>query len=151
VKASYLGQVAFNYPLVTFNWDKRIISTMPKCAHVHQDGKQCGAYAITGDRFCMAHTTNPKMAAKAQEARIRGGKGRNREDCVSSWDGRPIESISDVQEAMSMVLDAGMRGEISTARISALASVASVLTKAIEGGKMAQDLEDLKTALEAIK
>jgi hypothetical protein len=52
---------------------------------------------------------------------------------------------------MSMVLDAGMRGEISTARITALASVANVLTKAIEGGKMAQDLEDLKAAIEAMK
>ncbi|MEI6438001.1 MAG: hypothetical protein WCO69_04545 [Candidatus Omnitrophota bacterium] len=43
-----------------------------KCSHFHEDGKQCGAFALTGKALCFSH--DPESREAKLEAVVKGGQ-----------------------------------------------------------------------------
>ncbi len=68
----------------------------------------------------------------------------NAQDGLENWASHPIDTIEQLSGALSELFNAGMAGDITTNRLTALSSVANALMKSIEGS----DLETRITALE---
>jgi len=81
---------------------------------------------------------------------MKGAKKTNSHDGLSTWTERPIITMDDLKTSLSELFNAGMSGEITTARLSALASVANALGKVIEGSDLEKRIEALEIKAEGI-
>lgn len=75
----------------------------------------------------------------------KGGKARGKPEGIHEWNPRPIESQEDLRIMLSDLANAGMRGDIPTARLSALASVANSLSKVLVNGEEEKRLSELES------
>lgn len=114
------------------------------CAFIKANGERCRAHPITGDRFCISHSPDPRAKRIKAEAVSRGGKGRARGESIDTWSARSIVSMEDLRAALSELLNAGMLGDVPTSRLSALASVANSLTRVLEQGQLEKRIEALE-------
>lgn len=114
------------------------------CASIKADGTPCRARPLTGDQFCISHSRDPRAIETKAKAVRKGGLIRAKPDLISTWTPSPIDTMEDLKGGLSELFAAGMKGEVSTARLSALAAVANSLSKVIEGN----DLERRIKALE---
>jgi len=117
----------------------------PRCGHVSSStGAGCMAYALKDSTFCFYHDPRPEIVAKRRKALMKGAKKTNTHDGLSTWTERPITTMQELKDALSELFNAGMGGEITTARLSALASVANALGKVIEGSDLEKRIEALE-------
>jgi len=84
---------------------------------------------------------------KKAHAVSKGGRARAKPDGIASWDARPIGSMDDLRIMLSDLANAGMKGDIPTARLSGLAAVANALGKVIEGSELERRIEALEAHL----
>lgn len=117
----------------------------PRCGHVSSStGAGCMAYALKDSTFCFYHDPRPEIVAKRRKAMMKGAKKTNSHDGLASWTVRPIITMEDLKTSLSELFNAGMSGEITTARLSALASVANALGKVIEQSDLEKRIEALE-------
>jgi len=116
----------------------------PRCSYISPEGRACLGYATRGSDCCFFHDQRPEIVAKRENALKKGSKKANSHDGLHTWESRPLMSLSALNHALSELFNAGMAGDITTARLSALAAVANSLSKVIEGS----DLEVRIKALE---
>ncbi|HEY3420611.1 MAG TPA: hypothetical protein VGK23_08680 [Methanomassiliicoccales archaeon] len=119
-------------------------SQKPRCAHISASGASCGAWAVKGSTFCFYHDPRPDAIAKRERSRAKGNRRSNAQDGLENWTSHPIKSIEQLSGALSDLFNAGMSGDITTNRLTALSSVANALMKSIEGS----GIEERLTALE---
>ena len=82
--------------------------------------------------------------AKRERSQAKGNRRSAAKDGLAEWVAHPINTLQDLHGALSDLMNAGMAGDITTTRLTALATVGNALNKAIEGS----DLEARITALE---
>lgn len=105
------------------------------CAFIKPDGSRCRAHPLTGDQFCINHSTSPRAIEIKAAAVKKGGRVRTKPDVVTSWEYRAIESTEDLKVGLSELFNAGMLGKISTSQLSSLSQVANALLKLLEPPK----------------
>lgn len=86
--------------------------------------------------LCYFHDMRPQTVARREKSLRKGAAKHNTHDGLAEWKGRPIDTLQELKTALSELFNAGMAGEITTARLSALASLANALFKAIEGSEL---------------
>jgi hypothetical protein len=111
---------------------------------IKEDGTRCGGPTMSGRRFCYFHDDDPQTVKARASAASRGGKRSRSKDGLASWTVRPITTMEDLKTSLSELFNAGMSGEITTARLSALASVANALGKVIEQSDLEKRIEALE-------
>lgn len=114
-----------------------------KCRYVSSNGVGCLAYAVKGSEYCFFHDPSPAAAAKRKRSLMKGAKLSKR-DGLASWANHPIETMAELKGALSELFNAGISGDITTNRLSSLASVANALSKAIEESGLEDRIEDLE-------
>jgi hypothetical protein len=119
----------------------------PRCANRSRTGAACGAYAVTGSHYCFFHDNSPEGIAKRSRSQAKGNKRSNSKDGLAEWVAHPINTLQDLHEALSDLMNAGMAGDITTNRLTALSSVANALMKSIEGGDMEERIAALEEKL----
>lgn len=125
-------------------------SHKPRCAHIAGNGAGCLAYAVKGSQYCFFHDPSPEAIAKRQKALMKGAKRSRGNEGLSTWEPRSLSTMQDLKAALDELFNAGMSGQLSTSRISALASVANSLSKVIEGSDLEariKAIEDRQAAL----
>ncbi len=114
------------------------------CSHIHQSGKSCRGFAITGSRYCFAH--DPAQAAKRDAARRRGGKaGRGATLTESSV---AVRSLGDVLTLVEATINDVRAGRVDVRVANAVGYLANVAMKAIEQSDLEARLEALESVLE---
>lgn len=116
----------------------------PRCAYVSPKGVGCLAYAVKGSTYCFFHDPSPEAAAKRKRSLAKANKKSSSHDGLETWTPRPITTMQELKDALSELFNAGMSGEITTARLSALASVANALGKVIEQSDLEKRIEVLE-------
>lgn len=127
-----------------------MVSQAPKCRHISPSGASCLAYAVNGQPYCFYHDPRPEAIAKRQKALMKGAKRQRSCDGLSTREPRSLATMQDLKAALDELFNAGMSGQLSTSRISALASVANSLCKIIEGSDLEariKAIEDRQAAL----
>lgn len=122
----------------------------PKCSYISPSGAGCLAYAVKGQPYCFYHDPRPEAVAKREKSLMKGAKRQRSYEGLASWEPRHIDSMEDLKIALDELFNAGISGELSTSRISALASVANTLGKVIDGSdleKRIKAIEDRQAAL----
>lgn len=115
------------------------------CVFIKPDGEQCRARPLQGDLFCLSHSPDPKAQDIKAQAVRKGGRARGKPEGIHEWNPRPIESQEDLRIMLSDLANAGMKGDIPTARLSALASVANSLSKVLVNGEEEKRLSELES------
>ena len=123
----------------------------PHCAHISRTGAACGAYAVKDSTFCFYHDPSPEAIAKRERSRAKGNRRSNAQDGLENWTSHPIDTLLELRGALSDLFNAGMSGDITTNRLTALSSVANALNKAIEGSDLEERIAALEEKLEAKK
>jgi hypothetical protein len=123
----------------------------PHCAHISRTGAACGAYAVRDSAFCFYHDPSPEAIAKRERSRAKGNRRSNAQDGLENWTSHPIDTIEQLSGALSELFNAGMAGDITTNRLTALSSVANALMKSIEGSDLEARIAALEEKLEAKK
>lgn len=103
-----------------------------KCAFIKEDGTRCRANPLTGDRFCINHSQDPKAIEIKAAAVKKGGRVRTQKDNATAWTYRPIDNTEDLKAGLSELFNAGMLGKISTSQLSSLSNVANALQKLLQ-------------------
>jgi hypothetical protein len=123
----------------------------PHCAHVSSTGASCGAFAVKDSAFCFYHDPRPEAIAKRERSRAKGNKKSNTHDGLADWSSHPIETMKELHGALSELFNAGMAGDITTNRLTALSSVANALMKSIEGSGLEARIAALEEKAEVRK
>lgn len=123
------------------------------CRCLKANGERCKAPPLVNDpdHFCISHSKDPKAIATKALAVKKGGLGRAKPDVIATWTPAPITSMADLKTGLSELFKAGMEGNVSTARLSALAAVGNSLSKVIEGADLEARIEALEASAEPLK
>jgi hypothetical protein len=124
--------------------DDTRMNQRPRCAYVRPDGSACLSYAVQGSLLCWFHDDRPDSIARRRKARLKGTKNSHPHDGLPDWSDHEIKSIEELRGVLSEILNAGARGDVTTARLQALASVANALAKSIEGSELEKRLVTLE-------
>lgn len=110
-----------------------------KCSSKRKDGKPCGAYAITGSKYCATH--DPSLAAERAAWRSAGGRNR------AIPEGLPAEllTVEDVRKGLAAVIGSTWKQHNKGERSRALCNLYLAVLRTFELG----DLADRVAALEA--
>lgn len=133
--------------------DFQPISTVPdtavsqkrRCSYISGTGAGCRAYAVKDSTFCFYHDPSPIAIAKREKGlRDKSKRSNAQKDGLPEWEPRALDTLESVRDALSELFNAGAKGDITAARLSALSAISNSISKAIEGS----DLEERITALE---
>src|SRR5262245_23705917 len=114
------------------------------CEAIKVDGQPCTAYARPGTRWCWAH--DPDLKEKRDEARSKGGRERMRRAAVLPEEAPdlPLATVADVVALLGQTINQTRKGALDPKVCNAVVQGASVLLRALEGGELAAQLEELR-------
>lgn len=113
-----------------------------RCAFVHDSGRPCGGFAISGSSHCFAHA--PDQVEKRRNARRRGGQaGRVITVPDSSL---AVRSLGDVLAIVELKINDVRAGRIDIRIANAIGVLANVAARTIQQA----DVENRIAALEAV-
>jgi hypothetical protein len=92
----------------------------------------------------LSHSTDPHAREIKAAAVSKGGRARARPDGIRTWAPRDIATMEDLRALLSELVNAGMVGDVPTARLSSIAAVANALSKVIEGSELEARIEALE-------
>ena len=117
---------------------------MSLCSGIRADGGRCGAQAIRGNEYCIAHHPDYADARHRRNSKggKRGGRGRPQAD-LAQVKGRLQELVEDVLEGAVDRSDAAVVGQLLNTYIRAV----SVELKAREQLELIERLEALEEGL----
>lgn len=120
-------------------------ATRRACAHIKDDGQQCGAGAMKNSRFCFFH--DPEKEAERAAARRRGGKARHGQPSTNAIQ-QPESAALDTPGAMLAALEYAYREAMhldqSPAKADAIAGIVAAAAKVYEVGALAARIEALE-------
>jgi hypothetical protein len=126
-------------------------SQKPRCAHISSTGASCGAWAVKDSAFCFYHDPRPDAIAKRERSRAKGNRRSNAQDGLPDWESRTLDTLESVRDALSELFNAGAKGDITAARLSALSAISNSISKAIEGSDIEARLAALEEKVEGKK
>src|SRR5215213_1902258 len=118
---------------------------MSTCSGIRADGGRCGAQAIRGNEYCIAHHPDYADARRRRNSKggKRGGRGRPQAD-LAQVKGHLQELVEDVLKGAVDRSDAAVVGQLLNTYIRAV----SVELKAREQLELIERLEALEEGLE---
>jgi hypothetical protein len=122
-----------------------------QCAFVKADGSRCRARALAGKDRCFFHSE--ATAGARTEARKRGGKTRSKPAAVLGPEAPDLEldSVPDVVKLLGDSINRVRKGTLDSKVANAVGYLGSVLLRALEGDRLAAELEALRRDVEALK
>jgi hypothetical protein len=102
------------------------------CEFIKPGGTRCRFPLVNGDRFCINHSTDPRIIQKKAAACRKGGRIRTKPDRVGEWTSRSIETTEDLRIGLAEAFDQCMLGKVSTSQLSALSQAAAVLLRLLD-------------------
>ena len=129
-----------------------MVSQKRRCSYISGTGAGCRAYAVKNSTFCFYHDPSPEGISK----RERGLRGKSKrfnaqQDGLPNWEPRTLDTLEAVRDALSELFNAGAKGDITAARLSALSAISNSISKAIEGSDLEERIKALEDKLEARK
>jgi hypothetical protein len=116
-----------------------------RCTGSLPDGRQCRAWPLRGESFCLWHS--PDREEEAAEARRLGGLRRRREKTVAgAYDFAGLGSIEAIRRILEIATIDVLGLENSIARARVLIAAVLAAAKLLETG----ELEERLAALEAV-
>jgi hypothetical protein len=109
------------------------------------------AAALPGSRLCYFH--DPAKSQQRADARRRGGQARSKPAAVLpavAGDAR-LESVADVVALLGQTINQVRTGALDVKAANAVGYLASVLLRALEGGELARQLDQLRADVERLK
>jgi hypothetical protein len=121
------------------------------CEATRQNGKPCRADARPGSRWCWSH--DPGLKEKRDAARRKGGRERSKAAAVLPQDAPdlPLKTIADVTVALAATVNQVRKGALDAKAANCVGYLLSVLLRALEGGELQRQLDELRAALERMK
>jgi hypothetical protein len=119
-----------------------------RCAHMFPNGSACLAHHLKDSPFCFYHDPRPDVVAKRLKAADKGTKRSKSRDGLPSWQPHKIGTLEELKNALSDLFNAGMAGDITTSRLSALASVANALSSTIRHSDLETRIGSLEKLIE---
>jgi hypothetical protein len=117
---------------------------LTRCAGRQRDGRQCGAWPIRGEAYCLWHSAD--HAEAAAEARRLGGLRRRREKTlVGAYDLNGLGTIEDLRRLLEITVFDTLGLDNSVARSRTIIAAVHAAARLLETG----ELEARITALEA--
>jgi hypothetical protein len=120
------------------------------CEFTRHDGTRCKAQALTGSTYCFFHSPDKSEARK--EAGRRGGTRKRRpagpQEAGTVAD-VPLASVADVVSLLGQTINQVRRGPFDVKAANAIGYLSGILLKALEGGELARQVEDLRQLVEA--
>jgi hypothetical protein len=114
-----------------------------RCKH-RKAGKQCGAYAVTGDDYCFSHSR--KRAKQRAEAQRKGGKtALAYKKRVLEGSEIQIESTADIVKLLNETINQVRTGQIEVKIANAVGYLSGICLKALEQGDLEKRLEALES------
>jgi hypothetical protein len=122
-----------------------------QCEAQTQAGTRCRGQALTGSAYCFAHDT--AQAEARAEARRRGGRAAIRGATVLPEDtpDLPLASVADVTALLGQSINEVRKGKIDPRVANAVGYLGNILLRALEGGELARQLEELRREVEELK
>ena len=113
------------------------------CQAVNARGEPCGAYAVTGSRYCFYH--DPDLAAERKAARAKGGRVRHGRKLTTGSDGpTEIASMGEVVDLLEQTINDCLKLENSIARARAIGYLAGTLARVMEMSELEQRIVALE-------
>ncbi len=128
-----------------------MVSQKRRCSYISGTGAGCRAYAVKDSTFCFYHDPSPAAIAKRERGLRDKSKRSNTKDGLPGWESRPLDTLEAVRDALSELFNAGAKGDITAARLSALSAISNSISKAIEGSDLEERIAALEEKLEAKK
>jgi hypothetical protein len=128
-----------------------VVSQKRRCSYISGTGAGCRAYAVKSSTFCFYHDPSPMAIAKRERGLRDKSKRSNAQDGLPNWESRPLDTLESVRDALGELFNAGAKGDITAARLSALSAISNSISKAIEGSDIEARLAALEQKVEAKK
>lgn len=122
-----------------------------RCAFIKENGERCGSWPVKGDRFCINHSVDPQVLKIKAAAVRKGGHMGKRADGMTSWKDLPLANPTDVSKLLEMVINAVIRGDLSTNRASAVSSLCNAINRSLELGTLEDRLQALEKCFEEMR
>lgn len=117
-----------------------------RCVGQLPDGRQCRAWPLHGDAFCLWHS--PDKEDEAAEARRLGGLRRRREKTVAgAYDFAGLGTIESIRRILEIATIDALGLENSIVRARVLISAALAAAKLLETGELEDRLAALESAM----
>jgi hypothetical protein len=118
-----------------------------KCESRKKNGERCGADAQTANGLCVFH--DPARVSEGRRARRAGGITRSRAAEVVPCD-TPDHPLGDTKQVSLLLADSInrlRRGQLHPRVANAMGYLASILLKALEGGRIEERLAHLEAVI----
>jgi hypothetical protein len=121
-----------------------------RCAAKTRSGAPCKARALPGKRHCLFHSGDPADRRTREQARKEGGRQRSRKACTlpASAGNLPLTGVPDVVKLLALTINQVRTGELDVKVANCVGYLAGVLLKALEGGELAREVEELRRLVE---
>lgn len=117
-----------------------------KCKYTKDNGRQCGAYAMTGSKFCYLH--NPTIRKEQKKlAQTRGGANRKALTIAEPLPPMTLETPKDVVLLLTDTINRVRAGELDVKVANCLGVLTGHLIKALEVEKINDKLEAFEQLL----
>jgi len=117
-----------------------------KCKYTKDNGKQCGAYAMKGSKFCYLH--NPAISKKQKKLdQTRGGANRRALTIAEPLPPMTLETPKDVVLLLVDTINRVRAGELDVKVANCLGVLTGHLIKALEVEKINDKLEAFEQLL----
>jgi hypothetical protein len=119
-------------------------STRARCAGTRKDGQPCGAYALPGGDFCLAH--DPARVDEVRAARERGGQGK----ANAARAGKLIPAtLRPVLDGLLAAFADVRKGELDPRTGTALGSIAGAIVKVYQIGALEERVQAMEQYIAA--
>jgi hypothetical protein len=124
-----------------------------RCAAKTRSGAPCKARALPGKRHCLFHSRDPADRRTRERARREGGRRRSRQAAVlaPTAGDLPLARVADVVGLLGQTINQVRKGQLDVKVANCVGYLGGVLLKALEGGELAREVEELRRLVEELQ